>query len=71
MVAGLFIVYAIFIYVCTVCAIAFDAENLWKRARAKRGSNGATVARLLLEFLLIPILLPTELSIDFYKWCKK
>ena len=71
MVAGLFIVYAIFIYVCTVCAIVFDAENLWKRARAKRGSNGATVARLLLEFIFIPILFPAELCLGFYRWCKK
>lgn len=71
MIREIFIVYAILMYVVTACAIVFDAEGLWKRARAKRRSNGATVAILLLEFIFVPILLPTELSIEFYRWCRK
>lgn len=71
MVAGLFIVYAIFVYVCTACAIVFDAESLWERARARHSSNGATLARLVLEVIFVPILLPIQLCLDFYKWCKK
>lgn len=71
MIATILISYVIILYVLTAFAIVFDAESLWKRARAKRHSNGATVAMLLLEFILVPILLPTELSIEFYKWCKK